>query len=409
MASPVAVRGDTNQYATLDDEGKTWSSSPRSRFGKDDVKEQAFRAREGIKAKAIDLKEQIVSNPTVQSVAQTISSGVEQVKEKVKEKAGMAGKTDEEVVNDVSEQATGQWEAVKRKGNRQLRQAENAIDAKLDEKLTPAQRHKLNKTAKQAKQSAIKMEQQAEKWSDKAVIMMFRSFGPSARPMMRFILRNNLSLPFVAMMALATLWLTVGFIRFLTPSPKPELDITSKEATMAWLKYHAGEFKDKASDVSDSLSDRAAHFLSNHDWENLKSSAVNWRDIGMNQLGLREPSYSEWIWARLTGQPITWQERVSHVLGSAKAGIAAQAGSSFVNGVKDKLVDGFDTLRSHLPGSGDVKDAASTLTEGSTLDRLSSGASYLKNRVVHGAEAAAHRAQEAAQRVADEARYKAGL
>ena len=58
--SPIAVV-DTNQFDALSspnaDEGKS-QEGIRSRFGKDDVKEQAYQAREMIKSKVFDLKEQ---------------------------------------------------------------------------------------------------------------------------------------------------------------------------------------------------------------------------------------------------------------------------------------------------------------------------------------------------------------
>jgi hypothetical protein len=235
----------------------------------------------------------------------------------------------------------------------------------------------------------------------------------------------------------------------------PEFDIHSKENTANWLRYHAGEYRDRAADMKDSLSGRAASFLANYEWDALKNRAVDYRDIGLNKLGLREPTWTEWGWAKLTGRPITWQDRVSGVLKLAQDGINradlqkdgifnrvknmlhpheptlterasgvydsiksnipgmhTAPAEGVVDGLKHKIQDGIDSIRSHLPGGESIEAArqrAYEATHPSTLDQIKSGATYLKNRVVHGAQEAAHIAQDRANEAADKAKYKAGL
>jgi hypothetical protein len=112
-----------------------------------------------------------------------------------------------------------------------------------------------------------------------------------------------------------------------TPHHPPAFDIHSPEASIAWIKYHAGAYKDQVVvDLRASLADRAAALVANHahDLQLAKYGLVEYRDIGMHKLGLSEPTWTEWAWAKLTGQPITWRERVRHIVKLAKQGIALQ-------------------------------------------------------------------------------------
>lgn len=453
MSSPVNV-SDSNQFDVLSSpnaEGKSQEgglAGLRARFSKDDVKEQAFQAREAIKTKAVDLKEQVVGSGLINTVQANVasltaaaSSGIETLKAQV----GLAGATNEEVVSEIQEKAGPEWEEVKRKGNKQMKKAAAVVDQKLDENLTQDQRAKLNKATRQAKKGAIQLERQAEGWSNTLINSTLR--GPALRPVKTFIQRNNLQLPVVVFMSLFSLWLGLNMIRLVTSvaTPKvPEFDIHSKEATMDWVKYHAGEYKDRAIDMRTSLSGRAAAFLANHQFDKMRNSAIDYRDIALNKLGLAEPTWGEWAWAKLTGRPITYQERVESVLNLAKDGLSRadlKTGGLFaglkhtlfpeatlgdkikaqipgmkpvgvVEGLKNSIVDGIDTIRSHLPGGESVEAArqrAYEATHPSTIDQLKNGATYVKNRIVHGAQEAAHIAQDRANEAADKARYKTGL
>lgn len=452
MSSPVAV-SDSNQYDVLSspiDEGKS-AEGIRSRFSKDDIKEQAFQAREMIKSKVLDLKEQVVKTGVVNTVSAQLQPAIDFAKEKV----GLpTTASTERLAAEVQDQATGEWQEVKRKGAKQLAKGKEALDEQLDEKLTKEQRAKLNKSLRQAKKGAIQLEGQAKGFSNKLINLTLSN--PRLRPMKSFIQRNNLQLPVVILGSLFTLWFGLTLIRLVTDvaTPKvPEFDIHSKTETLNWLKYHAGEYKDRAIDMKDSLSGRAAAFLANYEWDKLKGRAIDYRDIGMNKLGLAEPTWGEWAWAKLTGRPITWQDRVENVLELTKQGLnrvdlktgglfdrvkhmlspheptmAEKASDvydsikshipgmrpepSMMDNVKNTIVDGVNTIRSHLPGGESIEAArarAYAAAHPSTIDQIKSGATYLKNRVVHGAQEAAHIAQDRANEAADKAKYKVGL
>lgn len=441
---------DSNQYDVLSspiDEGKS-SEGLRARFGKDDLKEQAFQAREMIKTKVFDLKEQVVNS----GIVNTVTSQLQPAIDLVKEKAGIApSATAEEAAAELQEQAAGEWQEVKRKGNKQLQKSKEAVDHELDSRLTKEQRAKLNKGLRQAKKGAVQLEGQAKGWSNDLINLTMSN--PRVRPIKNFIQRNNLQLPVVIFGSLFTLWFGLTMIRLVTDvtTPKvPVFDIHSKTETMNWLKFHAGEYKDRAIDMKDSLSGRAAAFLANYEWDKLKGRALDYKDIGMNKLGLQEPTWGEWAWARLTGRPITWQDRVENVLDLTKQGLnrvdlktgglfdrvkhmlspheptmAEKASGVYdsirntihpeptmMENVKSTIVDGVNTIRSHLPGGESIEAArqrAYDATHPSTLDQLKNGATYLKNRVVHGAQEAAHIAQDRAQEAADRAHYKTGI
>lgn len=457
MSSPVEVQ-DSNQFDVLRSpvEGKQ-DEGLRSRFSKDDIKEQAFQAREAIKTRALDLKEMVVSKTSglaqsdvVKSVSTQIQSGIDFAKEKV----GIAKDTsNEDAAVQLQEKAEGEWQEVKHKGRAQVKKAKEVVDDKLDENLTSKQRQQLNKAALKAKKGAVQLERQAEGFSNTLINNTLR--GPQLRPLKMFIQKNNLQLPVVILGSLLTLWLGLTMIRMVTmiTSPKvPEFDIHSKEATMDWVKYHAGEYKDKAIDMRSSLTGRAAAFLANHEFDKLKNSAIDWKEVGIRKLGLQEPTWGEWAWAKITGRPITWQDRVTSVLDLAKDGIsrvdlksaglfagiknylhpeptmADRAAGAYdyvkthmpgqrepegvVDGLKHRLQDGIDNIRSHLPGGESIEAArqrAYEATHPSTLDQIRSGANYIKNRVIHGAQEAGHIAQDRANELADKAKLKTGL
>jgi len=434
--SPIPMNDHQNQFEVLNDEGKIEDNSLRSRFGKDDIKEQAFQAKEAVKTKVIDLKEQVVNSNLYHTVTDSLEKGIEFAKEK----AGIQ-KSNEELLADAQEKAAGGWEEVKRKGHKASKKAEQVINEKLDENLTPEQK----RTLKSAGRTAKKLEHRAEGFANKFLNMTFNT--PQLRPFKHFIQRNHLQLPLMIFASFMTLWMGLTIIRWITyftiPA-KPEFDIHSPENTFAWLKYHAGDYKDKAVDMRDSLSARAATFLAQHDFDRLKSGAIDYRDIGLRWLGLQEPTWSEWAWAKLLGRPITWQDRVNNVLDLAKDGINRvdlKSGGLFdrvkhmlhpeptlyesvrdnipglrqeglVDGMKHKLQDGIDTVRSHLPGGESIeslRQRAYEATHPSTLDQLKSGAEYIKNRVVHGAQEAVHIAQDRANEASDKFKYKTGL
>lgn len=383
----------------------------------------------------MDLKEQVVSS----GIVNTVSSQLQPAIDLVKEKAGISKDVpNDQVVEDLKDDAAGEWEEVKRKGNRQAKKAKDVVNQKLDENLTKEQKAKLNKGLRQAKRGVNQLEGEARSWSNQLINSTL--VGPRLRPVKSFIVRNNLQLPVVILGAILTLWLGLTLIRLITsvttPSV-PEFDIHSKENTAAWLRYHAGEYKDRAIDMKDSLAARAAAFLANYEWDALKGRAIDYRDIGMNKLGLREPTWSEWAWAKLMGRPITWQDRVTNVLSLAKLGLnradlhkegifdrmkhmlhtshpeptLTEKASGMASGV-------YDSIKANIPNIpgmsapvvepvGVVDGIKMKLQDG--INTVTSGANYIKNRVVHSAQEAAHIAQDRANEAADKAKYKAGL
>lgn len=477
QSSPV-VMADSNQYAALQgspivEEGKVRDSSSRSM--KDDIKQQAFEAREGVKAKAAVLKEQLAGSDIVHTVTTQLGKGLEFAKAKA---ANLTGDPSiEKASNDeLVEKADEQWTTVKKEVKHRGNKAAKELDAKIDEKLTSKQKAQLNRGVKQAKHAGVRAQKEAVGLFDRVLS------NPQLRSTRRFIKDNKLELPLMIISTILTLWLSLTIIRLVTmaATPRvPEFDIHSKEASMNWLKWHAGEYKDRATDMKDSLSGRAASFLANHQLDKLQQQAIDWKDIGMKRLGLAEPTWSESIWAYATGHPVTWQGRVESVLELAKRGIQTSAVKQGINSmssslkdslgihqptmweraanwvtgydpslqgrmqatvaglgagmqakaaeygggingavtdIKDKLVEGVTTVRAHLPGGADAaaqleaaRLAAYKATHPSTLDNIKNTAEYLKNRVVHGSEEAAHIAQDKAQRIMDEAKYKTGL
>jgi len=122
-------------------------------------------------------------------------------------------------------------------------------------------------------------------------------------------------------------WLSLSLIRVISQASapaEPEFDIHSLEASKAWAKHHAGNYKNQALDMKESLSSRAAHFLANTpNVDSIRTQAVDWKDIGMNKLGLQQPTWTEWAMHYVTGRPITWQGRVLSVLDLTKKGLKA--------------------------------------------------------------------------------------
>lgn len=465
---------DHNEFAALSDsaaaggsESKSWEGTARGL--KDDAKEQAHQAKTQLKSGAAQLQEQIISG---------VSKGVQLAKEKAAQMTGkpeLAQKSNDELLGEAEDAAQEGWEEVKRRGNRAVAKGQQQIDDTIDEKLTPAQRAKLNKGLRQAKASGARVQSRAEGLMGRVLS------SPQLRPIRGFIERNNLQLPVLVLGAILSLWLSLSVIRLITtataPAP-PEFDIHSKEASMHWLKWHAGDYKDRAVDMKDSLSARAASFLANHDLDSMRAQAVDWKDIGMLKLGLSEPTWSEWLMSYVTGRPLTWQGRVLSVLDLAKKGISTSMSASKAAGnaqynlakgalkhtlgiheptlmeratnwvlgrdvslqarakaeaerqaaslsgrmsgtlesLKDSVTDGIENVKAHIPGTSAARAAAEeaaarayAATHPSTLSKVSSGAEYIKNRIVHGAEEAAHRAEETAKRAVDEAKLKTGL
>jgi len=459
---------DRNDYAVLSGspttaESKSWEGQARNL--KDDAKEQAHQAKTQIKSTAASLQEQVVAG---------VNKGVQIAKEKAAQLTGkpaLAHASNEELVSQAEGAAQEGWEEVKRRTNRSVAKGAQQIDDTLDEKLTPAQRAKLNKGVRQAKHAGMRAQVKA-----KGLVGSVLS-SPQLRPIRGFIERNNLQLPVMVLGTILTLWLSLSLIRLATTSiapSAPEFDIHSKEASMNWLKWHAGDYKDRAVDMKDSLSSRAAHFLANHDLDSMKSQAVDWKDIGMKKLGLAEPTWGEWAWSYLTGRPITWKDRVTSVLSLTKTGLATSLASSkgtiqntindakhslgihepsmleratnwitgrdtslqararaeaerqaatlsgrmsgTIDSLKDSVNEGLSNVRAHIPGTAEAKEAALLAqrkayeaTHQSLGSKVASGAEYVKNRIVHGAEEAAHRAEESAKRAVDEAKLKTGL
>lgn len=442
---------DQNQFDALStpstNEAKSWETA---KGGKDDVKQQMYNARENVKAKATDLQTQVVDG---------INSGIQLAKGKIAAMTGDASikdKSNQELVDDASEVAAGEWETVKRKSKVQANKAAEA----LDENLTPAQKAKLQKGIRSAKQGAAQLDRKARGLLAPILNM------PQLRGVRDFIQKNHLELPVMIFSAILSLWLALTVIRLITTAatPKvPEFDIHSKDATMSWLKYHAGDYKDRAIDAKEGLAGKAAAFLANYQYDKIKSQAVDWKDIGMKKLGLKEPSYLEMMWGYATGRPMTWQGRVESVLNDAKSGInkidllhkasnvkssvkdvlglheptfgerikyymtghhaptiqeqlaaqaKLQAGGMF-DSIKSSVFGGVDTIRSYLPGGADALEAARLkayeATHQSTLSKIQSGATYVKDRIIHGSEEAAHIAEDRAKRMMDEAKLKTGL
>jgi hypothetical protein len=494
MSSPVAV-ADSNQFDVLaqndQSESKSWESSARS--AKDDAKQQAYQARAGVKAKAANLKEQVVASSSglVDSVSSKLNAGLEMAKTKV---AGLTGDasikeaSNEELLDKAEGAATEGWQEVKRRGAKATKQGAELADAKINEKLTPEQRKQAKQAARSVKQAGVR--------AQRKVSGLFGQIlsAPQLRGVRTFFERNpSLQMPAMVLGAILSIWLSLSLIRLITlataPST-PEFDIHSPEATMNWLKWHAGDYKDRAIDTKDSLSGRAASFLANHKLEQLKGNADVWREIGMKKLGLSDPTWSEIALAWITGRPTTWQGRVESVLDLARKGIkvtalkkglnagmdgikgsvrdtlglneptmmerfanwitgrdtslqgrmqaqASNIGSGvggvfdsirntipgmhkaapvvpegIVGSIKHKLVDGVDSIRSHLPGAAEAEAArarAYAATHASTLDNIKTSAEYLKNRVVHGAEEAQHIMEDRAKEAMDKAKYKTGL
>jgi ElaB/YqjD/DUF883 family membrane-anchored ribosome-binding protein len=480
MSSPIVI-SESNQYSALATpttaEAKSWESKQSS---KDDQKQQAHQAREGVKGKAVPLQEQVMSQ---------IGKGIELAKSKVASMTGdasVATASNEELLNKASDAAEGEWETVKHRGHKAIKHGEK----QLDENLTPQQKAQLAKAAKSVKRTQAKAEG------------LFASVfsAPQLRPARRFIERNNLQLPVMILGVIFSLWISLSLIRIITTAATPrvpEFDIHSAENSANWLKWHAGEYKNRAVDLKDSLSSRAAAFLANHDqdFSKMQAQAVDWKDIGLKRLGLAEPTWTESAMAWLTGRPTTWQGRVESVLDLTKQGLKAAAikkglkagvesvrdsakdslgiheptlmerASNFVTGhtadptlqervqqqasnigggiggvvdsirasmhktpepapvaegivdsIKHKIVDGVNSVRAHLPGSAAAaaeleaaRQRAYDATHHSTLDNIKSGAEYIKNRVIHGAEEATHIAHDRANKAMDEAKYKAGL
>ena len=402
--------------------------------------------------------------------------GVQLAKEKAAQLTGnkkLAEASTDELLAEGQDAAAEGWEEVKRRGGKATKEAER----QLDENLTPAQKAKLAK----AKQAGARTQRKAEG--------LFASVlsAPQLRPVRNFIEKNNLQLPVLILGAILSLWLSLSLIRLIstaTVPPTPEFDIHSLEASKAWARHHAGEYKNQAVDLKESLSTRAAHFLSSTpDLDSLRTQAVDWKDIGMKRLGLAEPTWSEWIMHYVTGRPISWKGRVLSVLDLAKNGLkfsaagraasgASKLGShelkharellnqklgireptllekatSWLTGkdaslaaraeaearlqaaslsgrvgaaadsLKANLAEGVASVKAHIPGTAEAKAAAElaeaklrAATHQSTLDKVASGAEYIKNRIVHGAEEAAHIAEDNAKRAMDEAKLKAGL
>lgn len=429
---------DANQFSALQspmDDGK--DNGLRSRFGKDDLKEQAYQAREFVKTKALDLKEQVVK----EGVGTTVQASLQPAIDAVREKVGLNKAIDGEIDHS-DDQVAGDWEEVKRKGNHKVKNAAHLIDQKLDENLTQEQRAKLNKAGLKAKKGAMGTKGRAVGWTNR--MLDIGLVNPRLRPMKSWIQRNNLQLPAVILGSLLTLWLGLSVIRLvtstLTPSV-PAFDIHSADASSAWLKYHAGEYKGKALDMKQSLTDRAATFLANHDYDSLRSKAIDYRDIGMSKLGLQEPTWGEWAWAKVTGRPITWQERVDHVVDLTKRGLyrpdiltklglrheptlgdrlkanlpsvpSFHAQPTYLESIRSLVWDGIESIRESLPGGAELRAArlrAMAAAHPSTIDNIKSTANYVKNRIVHGSQEAAHIAQDRANELVDKAKHKVGL
>jgi len=119
-------------------------------------------------------------------------------------------------------------------------------------------------------------------------------------------------------------------------------------------------------------------------------------------LGLTEPTmmerFANWITGRDTSLQGRMQAQASNI-GSGVGGVfdsirntipgmhktAPVVPEGIVGSIKHKLVDGVDSIRSHLPGAAEAEAArarAYAATHASTLDNIKTSAEYLKNRVV---------------------------
>jgi hypothetical protein len=213
---------DRNDYAVLSGspttgESKSWEGQARNL--KDDAKEQAHQAKTQIKSTAASLQEQVVAG---------VNKGVQIAKEKAAQLTGkpaLANASNEELVSQAEGAAQEGWEEVKRRTNRSVAKGAQQIDDTLDEKLTPAQRAKLNKGVRQAKHAGMRAQVKA-----KGLVGSVLS-SPQLRPIRGFIERNNLQLPVMVLGTILTLWLSLSLIRLATTSiapSAPEFDIHSK-------------------------------------------------------------------------------------------------------------------------------------------------------------------------------------
>jgi hypothetical protein len=236
---------DSNQFDVLqgspvDTESKQWERSARGL--KDDAKEQAHQAKTQLKSKAMDLKEQVVAGA---------AKGVKMAKQKAADVSGkpeLADASSEELAAAAQDVAQESWTELKKRGSKVVEQGAQQLDAKLHEKLTPQQRAKLDQGVRQAKATGRKAKVQAEGLFNQMMS------APQLRPFRNFVVRNNLQLPVMIFGALVTLWLSLTIIRLITTAatPKvPEFDIHSKEASLNWLKWHAGDYKNQAIDMKD--------------------------------------------------------------------------------------------------------------------------------------------------------------
>jgi len=432
---------DSNQFDALatptTNEQKSWEATGRGL--KDDAKQQAADAKQQVKGKAAQLQEQVVSG-----AKQTVQAAKDKAAQLTGNKK-LADASADELLAEGQDAAAEGWEEVKRRGNRAVKEGERA----LDEKLTPEQKAKLNKASRDVKQAGAKAQRKAEG--------LFASLlsAPQLRPVGRFIEKNNLQLPALVLGALLTLLVSLTLLRALTQATtpaEPEFDIHSLEASKAWAKHHAGNYKNQALDVKESLTARAAHFLANTpNVDSIRTQAVDWKDIGVRKLGLAEPTWSEWAMHYVTGRPITWQGRVESVLSLAKTGLKSHSArasekltgakallndklglreptllekaQSWITGkdaslaaraeaearlqaaslsgrvgaaadsLKAGLADGVASIKAHIPGSADAKAAAEAAAHRSTLDKvtdnINGGIASLKAHIPGTAEAKA--------------------
>jgi len=132
-------------------------------------------------------------------------------------------------------------------------------------------------------------------------------------------------------------------------------------------------------------------------------------------LGLQEPSMLERGINWITGRDSSLQARAKLEAERQAASLSGKV-SGTIDSIKDTVSEGIANVRSHIPGTAEAREAAELAkqrayeaTHPSTLSKVSSGAEYIKNRIVHGAEEAAHRAEESTKRAMDEAKLKTGL
>lgn len=240
QSSPV-VMADSNQFAALQgspiaEEGKTRDSGVRGL--KDDAKQQAYEAREGIKAKAAGLKEQLVGSDIYSTVTSQLGKGIEFAKQKA---AGITGDSsiatasNDELVEKADEQWTTVKKEVRQRGSKAVKEGAQKLDAKLDENLTQKQKAQLKSGVKQAKQAGARAQRGAVGLFDRVLS------APQLRSTRTFIKNNKLELPVMILGTFLTIWLSLTMIRLVTmaATPRvPEFDIHSKEASMNWLKWY---------------------------------------------------------------------------------------------------------------------------------------------------------------------------